>query len=169
MTELFERLSDRLIAADGLLMVDYDMGQLDVKPLPPLAFPCALISFPDATFEHVSDRVQEAPALVEVRLAYQVFDPTHTFEGQAPDRRGEGLAHLQLLQTVNRTLHQLAGDSFQDLVRVRQQTERRSDLRVYRITYRVRYREEVVVNDYQPWREAGGNNSEPGFTVRFNP
>lgn len=133
MKELFEHIVTRIKTVAAVNWVDFDLGQLEQQE-PPVAFPCALVSFTNAQYELLAGLDQQAPVTIRVRCAFRVFERTHSQRQQS--FRDVGLAHLDTLQAIHLALHGSEADGFSMLIRINFTTEPRADLRVYELTYR---------------------------------
>lgn len=159
MRELVNACLERLATLTWLRMADVDLGQLEANPAPALSFPAALVTISNVPFENLGPRVQQATATLTVRVAFRTFERTHTL---APNEwRTIGLQHFDQLKELNDILYGLNGSTFSDLTRVDQYIEKRSDLRVFTITYHVWYVECIGTPEYRPWVEAGGEGDRP--------
>lgn len=153
MKDLFKAISDAITAnVAAVRWVDFDLGQLE-QETPPVSFPCALIGFQSATFENIAGTGQQADILVSVRLAFRVFERTHS--KATSNFRNEGLAHLDTIQAVHNALNGLDGDNFSALIRSGYENEKRADLRVYNLFYTVSYCD-VPQSAYTDWETASG-------------
>jgi hypothetical protein len=164
MKELFEALQERLMDIEDLRMIDFDLGQLEAEPLPPLDYPAVLISFSDSQFLDLGGLTQNALVTITLRVAFRVFERTHSI---AKDEwRAEGLKHLEVLDKIKWALHGFAGDCFAPLSHRGFATEPRADLRVYSLNFETLLSVAPPERKYIPWSQAeGAEGVGPEFCV----
>jgi hypothetical protein len=130
-------------ATQAIRWIDFDMGQLDDEN-PPVSYPCCLIGFGDATYTSVSRLLQTATVTINLRIAFRVFERTHS-KAQT-NYQNIGLDHLNILELVHKavqnstappafTIVGQANFEFGPLNRIAFNNERRADLRIYNLTY----------------------------------
>lgn len=167
MKALFTAIQNRLISeVTELKMIDFDLGQTDMEPLPPLDYPAALISFGESPFTDLGGRTQQAQAMIIVRLVFRVFERTSSVA--ASQYRAVGLAHLDVVDKIKWALHGFAGDDFTPISHRSFATEPRADLRVYTQIF------ETLLTDSPPadqvkyisWGDAGGSGAGPDLCAQ---
>ena len=151
MKEVFKTVADAVQAVPGVRWVDFDLGQLDTGPNPPVSWPCVLISFQDAAFQNMAEGAQLAEMVLILRVGFKVRERTHS--KAETTYRDDGLAHIDLMNAIHAALDGLAGDTFKDLRRRGWATEPRADWRVYRLTYSCIYYD-VPVSEYIPFPDS---------------
>lgn len=157
MKELFLAISDKLQEdVEALRWIDFDLGQLEQEELPPVSFPCALIGLEEAIFEDLSQNGQQAVMVINIRLAFKVFERTHSKTQE--DFRLIGLAHLDTLDAVNAALAGLSAGGAGGLKRTSIVQEKRADLRVYTLSYSTLYTD-IPESPYVP------PETLPGFCI----
>jgi len=162
MKSLFVALQDRLddqVAA--LRFIDWDLGQLEMEPLPPLSYPAALISFGESPFQDLSQGVQQAVVLINVRLVFRTFERTSNIA--ADDYRAVGLAHLDTVDAVKWALHNFEGTNFTKLSHRFFLNEPRADLRVYTLSFETVLTDMPPTSQWDTWPDAGGAGDGPDF------
>jgi hypothetical protein len=162
MRQLITALTQTVAGIGAIRMVDIDLGQLENSEAPALSFPAALVGIQQGDFVSINNLVQEAELLIGVRLAFRVFARTHTLG--PGELQQEGLAHLDTLAEVNAALHGLQGNHFTGVERRSLVTEPRADLRIYRLTYSVRYRESLP----DPYKKPAPENALD-FCIKITP
>lgn len=157
MKELFIAISDKLQTdVADLRWIDFDLGQLEQENLPPVSFPCALIGLEEAIFEDLSQNGQQAEMIINIRVAFKVFERTHN---KVPENfRLVGLAHLDTIDAINTALSGLAAGGASGLKRTSVIQEKRADLRVYTLSYSTLYTD-IPESPYVP------PETLPGFCI----
>lgn len=173
MKDLYLALCTQLQSGQNnpLKWIDFDLSQLEA-PHPPVAFPCALISFPDSlTIESAPATGQAAEEVtVQIRLAFRVIDRT-TAQAPTPER-DTALAHLDALDYIFRRLQHFSGNTFTKLRRNRyaQEPPSRPDIRTYTITFNTRYAAYITPDTtptYTPWSQLQPpHNTAPTLDVQ---
>jgi len=155
MKDLFLHISDRIMAIAGtpVRMVDFDLGQLEREPMPPLSFPAVLVNFNAPAYISLGAGVQQAETLVTLRIAFRVWERTHSVTDT--DFRPVGLAHLDILKAIHSAINNTKGEFFSPLTRVSFANAQRADLRVYTFIYSTEYYDEPI-NPFVPWQEIEG-------------
>lgn len=150
----YKEISAAVASVTALQWVDFDLGQLE-QPMPPVSFPCGLIGFDSATFYDLTGVAQQGQLVVGVRLAFKLFERTHS--KNTPSFQDEALAHLDTVQNAHAKLQGLAGTNFGALSRTGFATEKRMDLRVYRLTYM------TLVDDPGTGSDGSGNGNDINY------
>jgi hypothetical protein len=85
--------------------VNMDLGQLEVYALdsPSVNWPCLLIDFNDTTYADLHGGLQEADAMMMVRLGFNPYSQTSNL--QPEDVRRKGLAYFAIESKVHAALH----------------------------------------------------------------
>jgi hypothetical protein len=165
MKVIFEAIQNKLDTdVTALQFIDFDLGQLEQEPLPPLDYPACLISFGESPFIDFGQLSQQATMLINIRLAFRVFERTHNI-AQA-QYRAIGLSHLDTIEAVKWALHGLSGTDFTELSHRGFSTEPRADLRVYSLTFETLLTVTPPTQPYVPWADAGGAGAGPDFCVQ---
>jgi hypothetical protein len=160
MKVVFSAIQDRLIAqVPTLQFIDFDLGQLEQDPLPPLDYPAALISFGESPFENLSKLAQQVTLSISIRLAFRVFERTHNIAQN--QYRSIGLAHLDIINSVKWALHGFGTADFSRLDHKLFATEPRADLRVYFLSFETLLTVRPPNPQFIPWVDAGGANDGP--------
>lgn len=165
MKVLFEAIQNKLIAdVTELRMIDFDLGQLEQQPLPPLDYPACLIAFGESPFVDLGRLRQQAEVIINIRLAFRVFERTHNIA--ASQYRAIGLAHLDVVDKVKWALHGLSGDDFDAMSHTGFNTEPRADLRVYGLTFKTLLTVTPPNDQYVSWDNAGGAGDGPELCLQ---
>lgn len=140
--ELFIALQDRLKEqVPALRWVDAEMGQLNVVPRPPVAFPCCLVDMRYLQCRSLTAGAQRVAAQFTLRVAFQGCGATSS-EAPAPVR-DRALEHLDVLERIHTALQWWNfGRRINPMQRASVVPERRSDgLRVYAMVYDTEFEE----------------------------
>lgn len=146
---LFEDICGRLQEeVPQLRLVDHDWGQDQTDVRPALAYPAALIDFPDTSFEEMGDGDQTAEATVTVRIFFDSFAQSSAL---APKQSREiALRCYEVEHAVVSALHGWMPDDgyCQPLIRTSARSENRNDigLRIRTVTFTTAF-EELFDND----------------------
>ncbi|MEM1369265.1 MAG: hypothetical protein AAGG02_14915 [Cyanobacteria bacterium P01_H01_bin.15] len=161
MDRVFQVISNKITSdVPELRWVDFDLGQLEQEQ-PPVSWPCALISFQAPQFQNLSRLAQQAELLIAVRLAFRVFERTHSV---AQDQfRQIGLQHFSTIKKVHAALHGMDGENFKGLARASFATEPRADLRVYNLIYSCLFTDEAS-SQYRSWTDVAPTEN-PDFCI----
>lgn len=127
MEEIYDELLSRLntMVAD-LKWIDQDNGQLDAfKESLPLQFPCCLIDFPSVQWSNTGNYGQLGDTVVQLRVAWNVYEDYNNYTPEAV--REQAKAKYQLLENIHKAVHGFSAETFNPLVRLATNTERRSD------------------------------------------
>jgi hypothetical protein len=168
--DLYEHLRTRLATVDGLRWIDFDLGQLEQEPMPPLSYPAALVAFDAPAYTQLGMGAQQATVVISLRCAFRVWERTHS--KTALSFQEAGLAHMDMLADIHAALQGSSGAAFSPLVRVSMANEQRADLRVYTLQYTCEYYDSIE-SPYQPWPESIEEDEngdpvplpEPGFCI----
>lgn len=139
MKQLFLDISEKIEAVPAIRWVDFDLGQLE-QELPPVSYPCALISVQSGEFTNLTSLAQHGELIIAVRVAFKVFERTHSKTEN--NFREVGLQHLDTLQAVHYALHGMDGENFDSLQRQSMATEpnlQNPNLRIYTLLYTTLY------------------------------
>ncbi|WP_295990517.1 hypothetical protein [uncultured Alistipes sp.] len=140
--ELFIALQDRLKEqVPALRWVDAEMGQLNVVPRPPVAFPCCLVDMRYLQCRSLTAGAQRVAAQFTLRVAFQGCGSSCS---EAPTSvRERALEHMDTLEEIHRALQWWSfGRRINPLQRVSVVPERRSDnLKVYTMVYDTEFQE----------------------------
>lgn len=117
--------------------VDFDTGQLEIQPRPPLVFPCCLVDIAYPKCDDKEDKDQLVNANITLRIAYEPQGNTHN---NSPVRTSA----LKYVDTVEKVHTLLQGwhnsGAFSTLSRTSAYREKRRDgLVVYRIVYKTTF------------------------------
>jgi hypothetical protein len=165
MKAVFVAIQDKLIAdVPALKMIDFDLGQLEQEPLPPLDYPAALISFGESPFADLGGLIQQATVSINIRLAFRVYERTHNIAQSA--YRSIGLSHLDTIEAVKWALHGLSGDDFASISHRMFFTEPRADLRVYSLSFETILTVLPPDPQYVPWGDGGGDGDGPDICIQ---
>lgn len=131
-SQLYLSLKDRILdRVPEIKWIDLDLGQLEhYDTRPPVAFPCVLIDFPDASYKAMGGQVQWGDPVVQLRLGFDSFTSANS---AAPTLAQEqALTHFELEQALFAALQGWtpiynAGGIAEPLVRSRAATEQRED------------------------------------------
>jgi len=159
MKQLFLDISTAIETVEAMRWVDFDLGQLENPDTQGVSYPCALISFSAGTFIDTSNDLQQGELTINIRLAFNVHERTHSKTKAA--RRTVGLAHLDIIKLVHNQLQGLSGEDYEPLTRSGFTTEPRADYRVYALTYSATVNDDLTdpedenpnVTTYQPWSD----------------
>ena len=154
----YKEIAAAVAGVAAVRWVDFDLGQLEQES-PPVSFPCVVIGFDSANYLDLSGVAQQGTMVLGVRVAFKLFERTHS--KTSPSFQDEALGHLDTLQNVHAALQGLAGTNFGALSRTGFATEKRMDLRVYRMTYTTLVEDEGTGSDgtggnainYVPWAD----------------
>jgi len=120
--------------------IDQDLGQLGVKPRPPVSWPCALIDFEDFRFKDLSEHVQTAKGTIVIRLG---FAPHSGSSSITPaDYREQALSYYDIEYHLHQALQgwSPAGECFGSLMRSSAITQPRTDgFRVRELRYKIAF------------------------------
>lgn len=120
-----------------------DLGQLDGYDIrPEVAFPCALIDFPNSSYDSQSNTIQRGTVTISVKLG---FNPYATAHAKAPDISMEAsLKRFELEQKVVNALHGWsASDEYQGLTRQTVSSNPRPDgMRVRTLQFNTQYEDD---------------------------
>lgn len=164
MKELFQAIQNRITSkVPAVKMVDFDLGQLDQREMPPLDFPAVLIAFGESPFVDLGKEAQEVTVQLVLRVAFRVFERTHSIAQN--QYREIGLAHLDTLDAIKWALHGFAGEEFQSISHRNFATEPRADLRVYQLQFETRLTVNKPTPRYVPWGQAGGQGTNPDLCL----
>lgn len=140
--ELFMAVCDRLRAeVPELRWIDAEMGQLNVTPRPPVAFPCILVDMWYLQCVSQTAGTQRVRAQFVLRVAFQGCGST---SAEAPeDVRERALQHFDVLERIHAALQWWTNErTINPLQRVSVFPERRADgLKVYQMTYETQFEE----------------------------
>lgn len=165
MKVLFEAIQNKLITdVTELRMIDFDLGQLEQEPLPPLDYPACLIAFGESPYSDLSLLAQQAEVQITLRLAFRVFERTHNIASS--QYRQIGLAHLNVIDKVKWALHGLSGADFDKISHRLFSTEPRADLRVYQLSFETMLTVQPPTEQYVSWSDAGGEGAGPDFCAQ---
>lgn len=168
MKELFIAIQEHLIAAvPELKMIDFDLGQLEVEPLPSLSYPAALISFVDSDFLDLGAGKQQADVNINISFIFRTFERTHSIA--KTQYRAVGLKHLDIVDKAKWALHGLTGDNFNPISHRSFATTSRADLRVYLLSFTTLLTVEPpnnhTLNKFIKWTEGGGTPPGPDLCL----
>jgi len=165
MKVIFQAIQDKLIAdVTELQFIDFDLGQLEQEPLPPVDYPACLISFGESPFVDLSQLSQQSTMIINIRLAFRVFERTHNIAQS--QYRDIGLAHLDIIEKVKWALHGMSGTDFDSLSHRGFATEPRADLRVYSLTFETLLMVSPPTQQYVPWADAEGEGAGPDLCLK---
>lgn len=154
MKDLFKHIDARIkAAAPAVRWVDWDLGQLEQDPMPPVSFPCALISFNQPLINLMGSGVEYADTLITLRVAFRVYERTHSKTQTV--FRDKALEHLDTLEAMHKALQGSEGECFSKLKRNSFTNVQRADLRVYTLTYSCMYYNQPDAT-YTPWQDVEG-------------
>jgi hypothetical protein len=146
LTELMKRLKAKVTA---LNWIAEDLGQLEESTMrPAVNFPCALVDFPNTTYQDLVDNRQQGLPNITIRLG---FDPYTTSHGDLPDDSlQQSLKRFEIEQQVIDALNGWEVEGlFQRLARINVTTEKRGDgMRVRIITFTTLYQDEYQAETY---------------------
>lgn len=164
MKDVFTSIQNKITqSVPAIRWTDFEMGQLN-DPKPPVSWPCALIDFSANTVEPGSDLSVTEKLSVEITLGFKLRERTHS-KTQAI-YKDEALEHLDTVEAVRTALEGLAGQSFAGLTYTGFTRDRRSDYRVYRLTFAVLHYPESPESPYVPWTDApGAVGAGPDFCI----
>jgi len=115
-----------------ILYTDFDDYQLEAYDMPPVQFPCALVSFPNIRYENRGHKTQEAKVTVNIRVAFLVHERPDNY---TPDTwKQVALQHWNILRKLGQ-LHGTRGDKYSALIRQSLTKEKRIDLQVYSLLF----------------------------------
>lgn len=140
--ELFIAVMDRLKEqVPALRWIDAEMGQLNVSPRPPVAFPCCLVEMRYVRCRSLTAGVQRIDAQFSLRVAFQGCGSA---AAEAPDSvRVQALAHLDTLEQIHKAMQWWTFDHrINPMQRMSVTPERRNDgLKVYTMVYDTEFAE----------------------------
>lgn len=128
MDTLFTTVQDRLKAqVPELLMIDWDMGQIDLpeEERPAVLFPCALLEINFPSCEDESDTIQQVEATVSVRLAFQVQEQTDSVVSTT--ERNAAMGYLGIVGKAYKALQGYETNEVSKFSRNSQTSDRRAD------------------------------------------
>ena len=151
-------------ALDGIVRwTDFDMGQLDAQPMPPISYPAALIAFGQAEYTPLAGATKIGEATFEVAVVFQLRERTHSKADTAA--KNEALEHLDTVQAVIDAVNGIEGTSFKNVQHLRTAMDRRADLRVWRLGFSGTHYPMPPDDAYVPWEDAGGAPPGPAFCI----
>lgn len=164
MKDLFKAVQNKIITAVAAVkMVDFDLGQLEQEPLPPLDYPAVLISFGESTFVDLGTESQNGTVQLVLRVAFRTYERTHSIAAQ--QYRDIGLSHLDTLDAIKWALHGFEGTGFNKLSHRVFATEPRADLRVYQLQFETLTTTNKPTPQYVLWGQAGGQGDNPNLCL----
>lgn len=148
---LFLAIQDRIKEkVPGIRWIDMESGQLEnYGDRPAVLWPCLLIDFPDCGYEDMTEVIQEADGLVQLRLAFPPFSAT---SGNTPIAyKDKALKYLELENEVYKALHGIKLDGFGYLMRKSAKTEQREgdSIRVRDLRFSIVYEDHNAKPVYQ--------------------
>ncbi|MEO0337596.1 MAG: hypothetical protein AAF242_00125 [Bacteroidota bacterium] len=170
MKQIFLDISAAIESVNQINWVDFDLGQLE-QSMPPVSFPCALMSFNTAGFTDLANNAQQGDLSITIRIAFRTYERTHN-KVSAPKRLA-GLAHLDVIDAVHRKVNGLSGDDYTSLSRSSYKTENRADLRIYQMNYTTLFKDDATddagqdngnTKVYRKFKEV--TNAEPEFCTQ---
>lgn len=129
---VMQRLKEQV---SELRYISEDWGQLDYyETMPPVKFPCALISIDRVNYDAVAKDRRKASVSLVVRIADA---PSVTGNAAAPESyRNRAFAIFDLLEEVGESLNGLSGDTFKRFSLESIYRENRQDfIREYSMTF----------------------------------
>lgn len=136
--QLYVDFSSYLKAAvPKLKWIDMDFGQLEnFEYKPEVAFPCALVDFPDANFSNLSNLHQLGEFLMQIRIGFTPFSSSHQ---PAPlSVKEKALEYFTIEQEIYEAVQGWSNGVIQPLIRVNALTDKRFEeigLRVRVLTF----------------------------------
>lgn len=151
MKEVYTAIRDKInTTVPAIRWVDFDLGQLD-EDAPPVSWPCALVDYSANTVEPGADLTVTETLSVAITVAFKLRERTHSKTN--PTYSDEALGHIDTVMAVRQALEGLAGASFSGLTYTGFTRDRRSDYRVYRLTFAVLHFPEAPDSPYIPWQD----------------
>jgi hypothetical protein len=148
---LFKNIADRLNIIQELRWIDLEYGQLEIpEDSYPVQFPCALIDFPEMSFDNEGNLNQQAMVAIQVRIGIDLYEDFHIVDGQAAIDRETALQRLQIVNKVYTALHGYEEDYFTPLIRTSLGTERRDDgIKVFVIVFQCAAKDDTAARSVQ--------------------
>lgn len=148
MKEIFKSIQAALDTTP-IRWTDFDLGQLDQQPQPPVSFPCALVGFVSGDYAPTGQGTAKGTVQVEVVLAFRLHERTHSAANST--YRDEALEHLDTVDTVRAALAGLGGTGFSPLVYQGFTNSPRADLRVWRLRFDCEHYPAPPAEVFVPW------------------
>lgn len=142
---LYLNLSDHLkTQVPELKLIDMDFGQLEIFEYKPnVAFPCALIDFPNADYSNLAELAQQGDIILQIKLGFAPF--SQTSQAAPTSVKEKGLEFFSIEQKIFEKLHGWHNDVCQPLIRLNASTDKRFEeigLRVRVLTFSTQYEDE---------------------------
>lgn len=150
MKEIFKSIQDRLAAqVAAIRWTDFDLGQLDQQPQPPVSFPCALVGFTGGQYAPNGEGAVNGTVHIEVVLAFRLRERTHSVAESA--WKDEALEHLDTVEAARAALQGLSAATFTGLEYLGFSNDRRADLRVWRLRFQCQHWPAPPTEVFVPW------------------
>lgn len=133
--ELLGDLCARLEAdVPALAWADMEAGQMDNQEGEyPFPFPACWVDVQGIEWGDAGRSVEHGTATVNFRVALDIYDDTHT----GSPARHTALAKFRILSALHRAVKKFSGENYNNLMRVRTTTERRTDgYKVFNVVYK---------------------------------
>lgn len=131
LTIIMDRLEELV---PELQWIDIDEGQLSSPERPSVAFPCCLADMSYIQCDDYKEALQRVHGQITLRVAFKRLGSTNTAAPRTMRRRS--MSNYKTLESIHNALQWWGGDGkFGKLRRLSVRPERRSDLRVFVMTY----------------------------------
>jgi hypothetical protein len=131
LTVIMDRLEELV---PELQWIDIDEGQLSSPERPSVAFPCCLADMSYVQCDDHKEALQRVRGQITLRVAFKRLGSTNTAAPRA--MRTRSMDNYNTLQSIHKALQWWEGNGkFGKLRRLSVRPERRSDLRVFVMTY----------------------------------
>lgn len=131
LTIIMDRLEELV---PELQWIDIDEGQLNSPERPAVAFPCCLADMAYVQCDDYKEALQRVRGQITLRVAFKRLGSTNTAAPRAMRRRS--VSNYKTLKSIHNALQWWGGNGkFGKLRRLSVRPERRSDLRVFVMTY----------------------------------
>lgn len=139
MKTIFKELTAKLGTVAALKWIDEDKGQLNFER-PPVVFPCALVDIQLPKTENLNSMIQNADALVTVRIAFDFSGNTSNVTPEAA--RNQSLEYYDIVEEVYKALQGWSTIHFNPLARKSFYQEKRPDAyKVVAIPFQTSFRD----------------------------
>ncbi len=165
---IINTLNANVAPDEKIRFFDFDLGQLD-QETPPVSYPCVLLSFGNTTWQQLGRYSNLGDTTINLRIAFKIYERTHSKND--PTFQAQALEHLDILALLKKYIAFTQGDDFSELLLSSEDSETRSDLRVYNLSFSTSITEDyqdAIPDPFTPWQDLQPpfpNPNGPDFCV----